>query len=61
MLGRKINLRGIGSVWVVHLAISVRVTEEGLNEKMAIEIWKKRETSLIRGDKKCSHPKAGVC
>lgn len=35
---REKNLRGIGIVWVGNFAIFVRVTKEGLDEKMAVEI-----------------------
>lgn len=39
---REKNLRGIGSAWVGNFVIFVRVTKEGLNEKMAVETWKRQ-------------------
>lgn len=37
IIAREKNLRGIGSAWVGNFVIFVRVTKEGLNEKMAVE------------------------
>lgn len=42
VLGRKINIRAIGSVLVGDFAIFVRVTSEGLGEKMAVETWRRQ-------------------